>query len=230
MYYALARLFFALLFLNAVSVYGSLYVINPLSGSTCHGSQPCTVDWLDDGTEPLLSSIGACTVGLYTGQEKLVQTITPVDVSSTHSLQFTPDPKAGPNSNTYYIAFTSTTLKAQNGSGYFQAFSPNFSLDKMTGSFASPVPSDTATQPIPSTVAYPPNNPVTSTSIVGQLSTSGFSTATTSMPTTMASPSLVGASSTSNSVRSAASVSSLLYYLTFLFSAGFVVPAALGYL
>ena len=46
-----------------------LQVTNPQSGGTCKGSKPCTVEWLDDGTAPLLSHIGVCTVGLYTGQE-----------------------------------------------------------------------------------------------------------------------------------------------------------------
>ena len=32
--------------------------------------------------------------------QKLVQQINPVDVSAQHGLQFTPDPKAGPDSST----------------------------------------------------------------------------------------------------------------------------------
>jgi len=44
-------------------------VISPRSGSTCQASQNCIVEWLDDGTSPLLFEIGICTVGLYTGKE-----------------------------------------------------------------------------------------------------------------------------------------------------------------
>jgi len=232
MCYALTQIFILSFLLNAISVYGSLYVINPASGSTCHGSQPCTVQWLDDGIAPLLSNVGVCTVGLYTGHEKLVQTITAVDVSSTHSLEFTPDPKAGPNSDAYYIAFTSTTLRAENGSGFYQEFSPFFRLDRMTGSFASPVPSDTSSKPIPSTVAYRSTNAITSTSIVGQLSTSGFSTVTSSVSTSTSttrapSPSgAAGGSSTSNSASRVLPIPSSLFVL----SVGFVLVTPLGYL
>ncbi|KII91792.1 hypothetical protein PLICRDRAFT_105118, partial [Plicaturopsis crispa FD-325 SS-3] len=65
--------------------------------ATCYGGQPCTVQWLDDGSQPLLTSIGMSYVGLYTGDQHLVQEIQPVDVSAALSLTFTPDPKAGPN-------------------------------------------------------------------------------------------------------------------------------------
>lgn len=47
----------------------SLQVIKPSQGSTCHGGQSCTVEWLDDGIAPLLSDLGVNTVGLYTGRQ-----------------------------------------------------------------------------------------------------------------------------------------------------------------
>jgi hypothetical protein len=46
-----------------------LQVEQPFGGSTCHASQPCTVTWLDDGSKPLVSDLGICDVGLYTGQQ-----------------------------------------------------------------------------------------------------------------------------------------------------------------
>ncbi|PFH50840.1 hypothetical protein AMATHDRAFT_144081 [Amanita thiersii Skay4041] len=73
-------------------------VTSPSSGGACHGGQPCTVNWVDDGRAPLLSDIGVANIGLYTGQQQLLQTIEPVDVSKTHSFTFTPDTKVGPNS------------------------------------------------------------------------------------------------------------------------------------
>ncbi|TFY63729.1 hypothetical protein EVG20_g6196 [Dentipellis fragilis] len=115
----------AFLFARFQGALASLYVINPSTTSVCHGGQPCTVDWLDDGELPLLSTIGACTVGLYTGNMQLVQQIAPVDVSAGHTLTFTPNPEAGPNSKAYYIAFTSTVFS--NNSQPFQTFTPNFS-------------------------------------------------------------------------------------------------------
>ena len=44
-----------------------MQLTTPITGSTCHGGQECKVEWLDDGVVPLLSSIGACHVGLYNG-------------------------------------------------------------------------------------------------------------------------------------------------------------------
>ncbi|KAH9064535.1 hypothetical protein EDB87DRAFT_1556292, partial [Lactarius vividus] len=75
-------------------------VINPTTRSVCHGGKPCLVQWLDDGQNPLLETMGPCRVALFSGNEKLIQQIEPVDVSTSHSLTFTPSPKAGPNSST----------------------------------------------------------------------------------------------------------------------------------
>ncbi|KAI0772729.1 hypothetical protein BD413DRAFT_473948 [Trametes elegans] len=96
-----ANLFLVFLFqaFFALIARANLYVIQPRAGSTCTGGQPCTVEWLDDGSVPLLSQIGPCYVALCYGEQVLVQQIAPVDLSSVHSLQFTPDPHAGPNAN-----------------------------------------------------------------------------------------------------------------------------------
>ncbi|KAH9169542.1 hypothetical protein EDB89DRAFT_1854416, partial [Lactarius sanguifluus] len=75
-------------------------VINPTTRSVCHGGKPCLVQWLDDGQNPLLATMGPCHVGLFSGNEKLIQQIEPVDVSTSLSLTFTPSPNAGPNSST----------------------------------------------------------------------------------------------------------------------------------
>ncbi|KAK1229904.1 hypothetical protein PQX77_007003 [Marasmius sp. AFHP31] len=82
-----------------VSVEAGLYVIKPQPGDTCHGGQECIVEWLDDGTRPLLSTIGVVTVGLYTGEQQLVQQIEAVDVNKVHTLRFTPVSEAGPDSD-----------------------------------------------------------------------------------------------------------------------------------
>ncbi|KAK0498732.1 hypothetical protein EDD18DRAFT_1153505 [Armillaria luteobubalina] len=151
----------------------ALYVIEPNSGSSCHGGQNCTVEWLDDGTRPLLSSFGVSTVGLYTRTQQLVQSIDPVDTSATHSLTFTPIPEAGPNSDTYYICFTSTSF-FDDGTAVM-AFSPFFQLDQMTGSFATPLESATASIAIPTSLTQTSAADSTgelSTIIVGTLSTS----------------------------------------------------------
>ncbi|KAJ3557373.1 hypothetical protein NP233_g11757 [Leucocoprinus birnbaumii] len=188
-------------------VKAGLFVVDPKQGSTCHGGEPCTVTWLDDGSSPLLSDIGVATVGLYTGDQQLVQAITPVDVSQEHSLTFTPIPAAGPNSAAYYLSFISTSAK-QNNSLPYAAFSPFFRLDKMTGSFATPNPTATSPIPIPSSI-NPNNKPTTGTNdgdvlttiTVGTISSSP-ATSTTPTPTpsisttTRSSQSAVGSSST----------------------------------
>ncbi|KAL0570646.1 hypothetical protein V5O48_011313 [Marasmius crinis-equi] len=157
-----------------VSVEAALYVINPQEGSTCHGGEECTVEWLDDGSRPLLSTIGVATIGLYTGNQQLVQRIDAVDVSKVQSLRFTPIPGAGPDSDAYYIAFSSTTF-SENGTE-FLSFSPFFKLDQMSGSFSSALDSATSSLEIPSSLTASTDGTASSTPLstitVGTLSTS----------------------------------------------------------
>ncbi|RDX42850.1 hypothetical protein OH76DRAFT_1362024 [Lentinus brumalis] len=96
-----SRLFSVLLLQSALAwlVQGTIYITKPFPGSSCSGGKPCTVEWLDDGVVPLLSDIDACHVALYNGNQVLIQQISPVVVSAQHALDFTPDPKAGPNSS-----------------------------------------------------------------------------------------------------------------------------------
>ncbi|KIL55987.1 hypothetical protein M378DRAFT_173094 [Amanita muscaria Koide BX008] len=140
---------------SALVANAAIYVTEPSAGSSCHGGQTCSISWLDDGQAPLLSSIGVTRVALYTGELQLVQTLQPVDVSSAHTLTFTPDPKAGPNSGSYYIAFIPASDSAYRG------YSPWFSLDNMSGSFASPDPAATSSLPLPSTSGIPTGNETT---------------------------------------------------------------------
>ncbi|KAF9238117.1 hypothetical protein BU15DRAFT_47985 [Melanogaster broomeanus] len=74
-----------------------MQVTNPVQSTVCHGGQSCSVEWIDNGESPLLSDIGECTVGLYTGEYVLAQSLPSVDVSATASFTFTPNPAAGPN-------------------------------------------------------------------------------------------------------------------------------------
>ncbi|KAJ3812965.1 hypothetical protein EV368DRAFT_84777 [Lentinula lateritia] len=209
----LALAFVALDALTAVQA--TLYVIQPSAGSTCSGGSPCTVQWLDDGTTPLNSNIGVTTCGLYTGDMQLVQTIDPVDVSSTQSLVFTPISDAGPDSSDYYIAFTSTNLEI-NGTKY-TSYSPFFrhrlitviSLNNMTGSFSSSVASATSSIPIPSSLtgssAFSETG-VLSTVTVGTITTSSSTASSSSVTATIASSSKFS-TSLSSSAMSSGSVS-----------------------
>jgi hypothetical protein len=104
----------------------ALYITKPRSHSRCFGGRPCTIEYLDDGESPLLPQISLCEIGLYTGNQKLIQRIPPQDVSDTLSFTFTPNAKAGPNSPNYYIAFTSLSTKIDNGT-FYVGYSPYFS-------------------------------------------------------------------------------------------------------
>ncbi|KAH9990206.1 hypothetical protein BJV74DRAFT_443849 [Russula compacta] len=171
------------------TVFSALYVVSPTAQTVCHGGQPCAVQWLDDGEEPLLTAMGPCYVALYTGNEMLIQQIEPVDVSINHSLTFTPSPDAGSNSDTYYIAFTS--ISSPNSSDPLQAFSATFSLDRMSGSFDSQVPELTSMIPVPSSVLSAHPHPISTSLLSGSLSTT--------MTLSSSSGSISGPSSTSPS-------------------------------
>jgi len=164
-------------------VHAELYVTEPLRGYVCHAGQDCLVRWVDDGVNPLLDGFGVSTVGLYTGHMQLVQVIEPVDVSQKHSLVFKPIPEAGPNSDAYYVAFTSANLIDEETSLPALSFSPYFTIDGMTGSFDEPLDSATSEIPIPASLspsATAPPSPSGSGSASGSRSSSASQAANTS--------------------------------------------------
>jgi hypothetical protein len=46
-----------------------LQVIKPNTRTVCHGGQSCLVQWLDDGENPLLPTMGPCYVALFSGNQ-----------------------------------------------------------------------------------------------------------------------------------------------------------------
>jgi len=197
-------LFWSLLALQSATVAkASLFFVKPSSRSTCTGGSPCEVVWEDDGVSPLLNTVGVVTAGLYTGSLQLVQTLQPVNVANTLSYQFTPIPGAGPNSNSYYIAFTSTQEKV-NGTSYV-GFSPFFTLKGMSGSFDNPVPSLTATKAIPKSLTETSGTVLGTTLTVGSVpNTSNPPQSTTTKPkSTSTSSSLTSLFTTSSDATSA---------------------------
>ncbi|KAF4603126.1 hypothetical protein EYR38_003531 [Pleurotus pulmonarius] len=150
--------------LLAAGARAGVYITRPSAGSTCRGGEQCTLQWMDDGQSPLLSAFGPSTAGLYTGQMKLVQPLGDVDTSGSRSFAFTVDPRAGPNSNDYYIALVSKSLGEM-------AWSPFFSMTNMDGSFDLPLPSSAI--PSLSTLSPPQSSSTTilPTITVGTLST-----------------------------------------------------------
>ncbi|KAJ7783006.1 hypothetical protein B0H16DRAFT_1495006 [Mycena metata] len=167
------------LFANA-----GVYFIQPETGSSCAAGHSCVLSWLDDGDAPSIPSIGV-----------LVQAIPPLNVATVHSIQFTPNAQAGPNSDSYYIAFISTNEKV-NGSQY-AAFSPFFTLTGMSGSFSSPLASATDTFSVPASLSR-----TGSLSNVTITVGNPISTATQSTPPPSAPPSSAPSSSKSQTLSS----------------------------
>ncbi|KAH8101680.1 hypothetical protein BXZ70DRAFT_1063742 [Cristinia sonorae] len=190
----------SLVLLVSQLVQATIYVTSPREGSSCTGGSRCSIQWLDNGVAPFLSDIGPCRVGLYNGQGRLVEQIDDVDVGATHAIVFVPDPNAGPNSDSYYINFTSLD-PVGNPPQIYSQFSVLFTLDGMTGSLASPVPSDTVppTPSFTSTIAIPtPSTSSSSTSIPTTTSVSSSTTPTTSSTSTSTSSPATTSSSTSS--------------------------------
>ncbi|KAF8336432.1 uncharacterized protein EI90DRAFT_174575 [Cantharellus anzutake] len=121
-----------------------MFITAPVVTTSCAAGQNCPLAWNDDGKPPTLSQIGACNVGLFVGSvstQYLLQSISAAfDVSKAGTLNFSPDPSVGANSNQYFIRFTSNTLNSTTNTGYpYQAFSAKFTLTGMTGQFNSTV-------------------------------------------------------------------------------------------
>jgi hypothetical protein len=134
---------FILLSLSA-SAFATVFTTSPVSSTTFNGGKPATVSWQDDGSAPTLKDFGPAMVSIYVGnaqQQTRLQTITPsVDVATTSTIQFTPDPSIGPNSNNYFIRFESISLKdAKSPQFPALAFSAKFQMSGMTGKFNSTV-------------------------------------------------------------------------------------------
>jgi len=117
---------FALLVCTRLAlVQGYVYVTNPVQSTTCSAGQSCSVEWIDNGESPLLSAIGECEVGLYTGEYALAQVLPSVNVATSSSFTFTPSADAGPNGQ-YYLVFTASSVD-------YTGFSGSFTLSGMTG-------------------------------------------------------------------------------------------------
>ncbi|KAF9045306.1 hypothetical protein BJ165DRAFT_1528193 [Panaeolus papilionaceus] len=203
MYFNFLALALAVIFLDLAQIVSAgLFILQPSEASTCTGGQPCTITWIEDGVSPLLTDVGVSTIGLYTGKQQLVQTISPVDVTKTRTISFTPNPAAGPNSDAYYIAITSTTAKGNNSIPY-TSWSPYFRLAGMSGSFDSPLPAATSPIPIPASLTRSsPSASVTSTITIGTINTSQPPIATSTSPLPRSTSSSTSQTRLTTSVRS----------------------------
>lgn len=126
--------------LSAVA-FGKVFITEPVSTTSWAAGTPQTVSWQDDGAAPDLKSFGPAKISIYVGgaqQQTLLQTITPsLDVSTAGSVQFTPDPSIGPNSDQYFIRFESISLKdPTTPTAPALSFSAKFAMTGMTGTFS----------------------------------------------------------------------------------------------
>ncbi|KAJ7045390.1 hypothetical protein C8F04DRAFT_988309 [Mycena alexandri] len=202
----------AVLFLLHFALFANagVYFIQPATGSSCAAGRGCVLSWLDDGDAPFITDIGVVSAGLYHGKQQLVQAIPPLNVANLHSIEFNPNAQAGPNSDSYYIAFISTNDKV-NGTQY-AAFSPFFTLTGMSGSFSAPLASATDTFSVPTSL-FSTGSLSDVTITVGNVDTSlpPISTPTPSAPPSSAasSKSQIPSSSTPASTPTSSSASTI---------------------
>ncbi|KII91691.1 hypothetical protein PLICRDRAFT_173503 [Plicaturopsis crispa FD-325 SS-3] len=128
----------------SASAFATVSVTEPVLSTTWSGGQQATLSWKDDNTTPSLQSFGPSIVSIYTGnriQQTSLQTIASnVDVSTTASIQFTPNPSIGPNGADYFIRFESLSLKDATTPQYpALAFSSKFTMNNMSGTFNATV-------------------------------------------------------------------------------------------
>jgi len=140
----------ALLTLSLVSAaFATVYVTSPTSQTTLSGGSTGVVVWQDDGNSPSLATFGPATVGIYTGnavvQSNLKTLETNIDVSKVTTFNFTVDPGLGPDNSHYFMRFQSNSGKSDNGTA-FLAFSAQFTLTNMTGTFSPAILSEIAGQ------------------------------------------------------------------------------------
>lgn len=126
------------------STFATVFVTSPVASTTFTAGQQATVSWQDGNTAPSLKDFGAAKISVYAGnaqQQTLLQEIVPsADVSTTSSVQFTPDASIGPNGGEYFIRFESLNLKDAAAPQFpALAFSAKFKMAGMTGQFSAAV-------------------------------------------------------------------------------------------
>jgi len=183
--------------------HANVFITNPIASSSFAAGSAQTVTWQDDGSAPTLASFGPASIGLYAGnqnQQTLLQLISAsVDVSKTTSQTWTPDATVGPNFSSYFIRFTSLSLKDSTNSQFpAEAFSAKFALSGMTGTFNATVQAQITGSSSPSSAsAAPATAAVTSGSGLAtqRVSTTSASSASTVKASTA---STAGANSKNN--------------------------------
>ncbi|KAJ3563522.1 hypothetical protein NP233_g8893 [Leucocoprinus birnbaumii] len=179
---------FAALALAASPALATVFITNPVASTTFNGGQPATISWQDDGQTPTLQQFGNAMVSIYVGnalQQTSLQTIVPsVNVATTSSIQFTPDPSIGPNSNEYFIRVQSLGfMDPKNPQFPALSFSAKFTMNNMSGTFNSTVQAQIAgqsTAPLAGGSATPQSAPSATANAAMTTARSSTSTSATS--------------------------------------------------
>ncbi|CAL1709683.1 unnamed protein product [Somion occarium] len=130
----------------ASSAQAVIYTTSPVASTSWVAGQEQTISWQDDNTSPNLEAFGPAKVTLGVGnaitQTQLQLIVDNVDVSTTKSIVFTPDPSVGENGDgaVYFIRFESLSLKDATQPQFpALGFSAKFALTGMTGTFNTTV-------------------------------------------------------------------------------------------
>jgi len=126
------------------NVLATVFMTSPTAQTTCTGGKQCTISWQDDGKAPTLAQFGQASIGIWVGsvssQTEIQHIQDGVNVATTAAVQFTVNPTIGPNSNVYFVRFTSATAKdPANPANPIEAFSAKFTLNGMSGQFNSSI-------------------------------------------------------------------------------------------
>ncbi|KAL0946197.1 hypothetical protein HGRIS_012458 [Hohenbuehelia grisea] len=180
------------------------FITSPTAAMTFSGGKPASINWQDDGKAPSLKDFGISRVSIYAGnaqQQTSLQLITDnVDVSTTSSIQFTPNAQIGPNSGEYFIRIESVNFKDPAQPQFpALAFSAKFKMDNMSGQFSPAVQAQINGQSTAPLASQPTSAPGASGSSSSASPTSSASSAPASRAS--ASPS-ASASANSNGAAS----------------------------
>jgi len=163
-----------------------LYITSPVATTTCQAGKSCGITWNDDGTQPTLSQIGPCDVGLYIGSQTTqiqLQDLGRINVNAQAVSNFTPNAAVGGDSPLYFLRFTSLNLSE--GLYNYESFSAKFTLTGMTGTFNA-TEQALMTAPTSSVASTTTGASPTARNNTGITTTSATRTATTSKSTTTA--------------------------------------------
>jgi len=189
----------ALVFHSLISVaFATVYVTAPVATTTYQAGQSAQVTWMENNVPPLLADFGLSKISIYVGnsrQQTSLQLLNPsIDVSKATSINFTPDPKIGPDGSEYFIRFESLNLKDNSTGDPVEAFSALFTLTGMTGTFASSILAEIAGQSTAPLAGQSPSGSSSAPSSTGssaltKISNSNTPTGTSSSTSATAKPS-----------------------------------------